>query len=57
MKSRKADVMKNAGIDPIISDFCLKKARLDPGFFMGACMARYARFIGFFASMQNNSGG
>ena len=37
MKSRKADAMKDAGIDPVISDliFARKKARFDPGFFVG----------------------
>ena len=58
MKSRKVDVMKDAGIDPIISDLISahKKARIKPGFFVGVCVARCARFMEFFANMQNNFG-
>lgn len=46
MKSRKADAMKDAGIDPVISDliFAHKKARIRPGFFVGVCAVRHARF-------------
>lgn len=42
MKSRKVDVMKDAGIDPVISELISahKKARIKPGFFVGVCVAR-----------------
>jgi len=50
--------MKDAGIDPIISDLISahKKARIKPGFFVGVCVARCARFMEFFANMQNDFG-
>lgn len=38
--------MKDAGIDPVISDliFARKKARIKPGFFVGVCTVRHTRF-------------
>jgi hypothetical protein len=49
MKSRKVDVMKDAGIDPIISNLIAahKKARIKPGFFVGVCAVRRMRFMVF----------
>ena len=50
--------MRTAETGLIISELisASQEARIKPGFFMGICVVRRTRFIGFFASMSNYFG-